>query len=147
MDDMTVEQNKAIARRVVDEILNQGKTSVADELFTPGFTDREAENKGYGGLVGFKQYVTELRRAFPDLHYTIDDIIGEGDKTVVRLTGSGTFKNEFMHMSPTDKHATWSEIHIGRLSGGKIAEHWGRADQLGMLQQLGVIPVQQTMAA
>jgi len=146
---MAVDQYKAISRRVVDEIFNQGKTSLVDELFASNFTDHTAELRGYRdrGLAGFKQWAPELRRAFPDLHYTVDDVVGEGDKVVIRITGNGTFKNAFMNMTPTNKHATWSEIHIARLSGGKITEHWGSVDRLGMLQQLGVIPVQQTMAA
>jgi predicted ester cyclase len=78
--------------------------------------------------------------ALPDFHYTIEDVIGEGDKVAVRLSAQGTQTGEFGGIPATGKHATWSEMHIGRISNGMLTEHWGEIDNLGMLQQLGVIP-------
>jgi predicted ester cyclase len=89
-----------------------------------------------------------LRGAFPDLHLTVEDVVAEGEKVVVRTTARGTMKGDFLGMKPTGKTATWTEIHIGRYAGGKVAEHWATIDQLGMLQQLGLVatPEQQVVA-
>jgi predicted ester cyclase len=87
---------------------------------------------------GQKAFVTMFRAAFPDLHYTIDDTVAEGDRLVQRTTAHGTMKGDFMGMPASGKEATWSEIHIVRFDAdGKAVEHWGVVDQLGMLAQLG----------
>jgi len=78
--------------------------------------------------------------AFPDLHYTIEDMIAEGDKVVVRLTFSGTHRGEFMGVAPTNKRVTTTAIFIQRIVSGKLVEEWSNADLLGFFQQLGVIP-------
>jgi steroid delta-isomerase-like uncharacterized protein len=93
-------------------------------------------------LAGFKIFVSALRAAFPDFQYSVEDVIAEGDKVVVRLTARGTQKGEFAGMPASGKQATWSEIHIADLADGRIVEHWVVQDQLGMLQQLGFIPAQ-----
>jgi predicted ester cyclase len=87
-----------------------------------------------------KAFATAVRAAFPDFHYTVEDEIAEGDKYVVRLTARGTMQGAFLGMPATGKQATWTEVHVARVVGGKLAEHWACIDQLGMLQQLGVIP-------
>jgi predicted ester cyclase len=87
---------------------------------------------------GFKQSVTALKTAFPDLHYAIDDAIESGDRIVHRMTASGTMNGDFLGMPATGKRATWTEIHIGRLANGRVAEHWGLVDRQGMLVQLGL---------
>ena len=79
-----------------------------------------------------------LRAAFPDLHYTVDDVVAEGDKVVQRVTGSGTMHGPLFGMPATGRSASWSEIHVSRFDGGKVVEHWSVTDQLGMLQQLGL---------
>jgi len=78
--------------------------------------------------------------AFPDLHFTVEDFIAEGDKVVARLTVRGTQQGIFMGIPPTGKHATVTAIDINRMAGGKSVEHWLNMDTLGLLQQLGVIP-------
>ncbi len=91
-------------------------------------------------LQGLKQFVTVVTAVFPDWHPTIEDMIAEGDKVVVRFTGSGTHKGEFMGIPPTGKQVTITAIAIQRIAGGKIVENWLQADMLGMMQQLGVVP-------
>ena len=88
--------------------------------------------------MGFKQGLTKFRTAFPDFRYTIEDEITVGDRLVHRLTARGTQKAEFLGVPATGKQATWSEIHIGRIANGKVVEHWGSVDQMGMMQQLGL---------
>ena len=80
------------------------------------------------------------RAAFPDLQLSVDDLFAEGDRVVARWTSRGTHQGEMMGISPSGKHVQISEIDIFRVSAGKLAEHWGVFDQLGMLQQIGAVP-------
>lgn len=126
--------------RIPLEIFNQGKVELVDELYAPDYVEHYTQ-PGYAPTrEGFKQVVKALRAGFPDLRYTIDDVIEAGDKIVHRLTVSGTMTGEFNGMPATGKRATWTEIHIGRVINDRLVEHWGLVDQLGMLVQLGVIP-------
>jgi predicted ester cyclase len=135
---MTTEANKAKARRFIDEVVNRGNVAVIDELAGPNYVDHTTPPGMPGGIEGQKAFVTMFRAAFPDLHYTIDDTIAEGDRLVQRNTAHGTMKGDFMGMPASGKEATWSEIHIVRFDDdGKAVEHWGVVDQLGMLAQLG----------
>ena len=136
---MSSEENKTLGRRIV-EALNSGNLTTIDEVLAPGYVDRTPFPGSTPDRDGFKQGLTKFRAAFPDFRYTIDDEIVVGDKLVHRLTGRGTQKGEFQGVSATGKQATWSEIHIGRLVNGKVVEHWGLVDQLGMMQQLGLAP-------
>jgi steroid delta-isomerase-like uncharacterized protein len=97
-------------------------------------------NESNKTVASFKAFTQAFRAAFPDLHYTIDDMLAEGDKVVVHATVSGTHQGAFMGMPATGKSATWSEIHIARMNDGKVVEHWVNQDRMGMLQQLGLIP-------
>jgi predicted ester cyclase len=138
---MSTEQNKINFRRIPEEIFNQGKLELIDELFSHDYVEHVPLPPGFSpGREGVKQYISLLRSAFPDFHYTIGDQFVEGDKHVGQLTAHGTHLHEFMGIPPTGKTATWTEIHIGRMVEGKLVEHWANQDDLGMLQQLGVIP-------
>ena len=79
--------------------------------------------------------------AFPDLHITVEDMIAEGDKIVARLTMRGTHQGAFLGIPPTGKQVTGTAIDINRITGGKSVEHWNNSDTLGLLQQLGVVPL------
>jgi predicted ester cyclase len=126
--------------RIPLEIINQGKLELIDELYAPEFVDRTPQPGMASTREGFKQFVTALRTAFPDVRYAINDSIECGDKLVHRVTAKGTMTGEFAGMPPTGKHATWTEIHIVRVANEHIVEHWGLTQELGMLVQLGVIP-------
>ena len=135
---MTTDANKASARRFIDEVVNRGNVAVVDELAGPNYVDHAAPPGMPPTAEGQKEFVTIFRAAFPDLHYTIDDMIAEGDRLVQRVTAHGTMKGDFLGMPASGKEATWSEIHIVRFDDdGKAVEHWGVVDQLGMLAQLG----------
>ena len=131
---------KTMVERIPLEILNQGKVELIDELYAPDYVEHTAQPGVPATREGFKQTVIALKTAFPDLHYVIEDTIESGDQIVHRLTASGTMKGDFAGMPATGKHATWSEIHIGRVANGRLAEHWGLVDQMGMLVQLGIVP-------
>jgi steroid delta-isomerase-like uncharacterized protein len=138
---MSVEQNKALFRRFVEEVFNKGDVSTIDELLAPNFVEREVLPPGTpSGREGVKQLTMMFRTAFPDFNVSIDDMIAEGDKIVARTTWNGTQKGEFMGIPPSGKRVSFDVIDIIRLSGGKFVEHWGVMDSSAMMQQLGVIP-------
>jgi steroid delta-isomerase-like uncharacterized protein len=139
---MSTEQNKAIARRFLEEVFGQGKLAVVDEIVAPDHFDH-GPNTLPGmppGPEGSKLLVTVYRNAFPDIHFTIDEQIAEGDKVVTRWTGHATHKGELAGIPATGKSATVTGIGVDRIVNGKIVESWGIFDQFGMMQQLGIIP-------
>jgi predicted ester cyclase len=135
---MTTETQKMI-ERIPLEIVNNNKFELIDELYSTDYVEHTPQPGVTPTREGTKQTLVALKKAFPDLRYTIDDVIDSGDKIVHRLTASGTMKADFAGMTATGKHATWTEVHIGRVANGRLTEHWGVIDQLGMLVQLGVI--------
>jgi len=143
---MLPEDSKKLVRRLIDAI-NAGNWSALDESFAPNYVERTPFLGTTPNLAGVKQVLTQLRAAFPDFRYTVEDEIYAGDKIVSRLIAQGTQKGEFMGSPATGKQATWTEIHISRVTDGKFVEHWGLADQYSMLQQLGVVPAAKQVAA
>ncbi len=137
--------NKALNRRFVEEVINQGNIEAIDELIDPGVVDHAVPAGFPTGREGAKQFFAMMRSAFPDLHLTIEDMIAEGDKVVMRSTWSGTHQGEFMGIPATGRRVTVSAIDISRVADGRIVEHWEQSDALGLMQQLGVVsPPEQT---
>lgn len=136
---MPTEDNKLLADRVWEEVWHQGDLRLLDDLFTPDFV-RHDPGRELRGINQNRQFISGLRAAFPDLHFTVEDQIAEGDKVVVRYRFQGTHLGDFQGMPPTSKQANYTGILIYRMSGGKIAEQWTEFDLLGFLRQLGVIP-------
>jgi steroid delta-isomerase-like uncharacterized protein len=136
------DQNKAAARRYVEDVWNQGKLTVIDELVAPNATFHDASVPGgkFSGPQGVKQFVQIYRGAFPDVQLTINDLIAEGDKVATRWTANGTHKGELMGIAPTGKRVTVTGCDIEQYQNGKMVEAWASYDMLGMLQQLGVVP-------
>jgi steroid delta-isomerase-like uncharacterized protein len=138
---MSNEQNKALMRRYFEEAWNQGNLAVLNEIVAPHFTNHNPAIPGLPpGSDGLKPIFAAFRTAFPDLHFTIDDMISEDDKVVTRWTLQGTHQSEFMGIPPTGKRFVAGGIEIERIIDGKIVEHWLQADNMGLMQQLGVIP-------
>ncbi len=135
---MTTEEMKALAARMSDAI-NTGDFAVFDELVAADAVDHSLPPGVPRTGEGAKTFMSAFRAAFPDLHYTIEDSIAEGDRVVQRVTGTGTMKGEFQGMPAANKPATWSEIHIMRIANGRISEHWAIVDLLNMMAQLGFI--------
>jgi len=136
------EANKAIFSRVADEIWNQGKLEIVDELIATDYVYHNPANS-IRGTEGYKLLVTMMRSAFPDFRFnTIEDkdMIAEGDKVAGRWIATGTHKGEYMGIPPTGKKVTVEGIMISRFADGKVVEDWESVDSLGLLQQLGVIP-------
>lgn len=138
---MTAEDNKKTARRIVMEVLNAANAALIDELFASDYVEHALPPGIPPDREGFKMMLPALRAAFPDLAYTIEDQLAEGDRVAQRLTGRGTLKGEFMGMQPTGKTAVWQEMHFHRFdANGKVAEHWDITDEMTMLTQLGLGP-------
>lgn len=138
---MSTEENKAIVRRMVDEVFNQGNIAATDEYLAPDFAEREELPPGISrDREGVKQITAAFRGAFPDFKAEIDDIVAEDDKVVLRMTWSGTQQGAFMGIPATGKKVSFGVIDVLRMADGKVAEHWGQMDNMGLMGQLGVGP-------
>ena len=139
---MSAKEMKALERRLFEEI-NKGKVAamaITDELYASDFVLHGSTGEDIHGLKNIKQAISEEISAFPDLHYTIDDMVVEGNKVAVRLTATGTHKGDFMGVPATNKKVTVQLILIDRFAGGKIVEEWAIGDNLSLMQQIGAVP-------
>jgi predicted ester cyclase len=139
-DAMSVEENKAIIRRLYDEVFVRWNLGVVDELIGSDFVGHEMPPGTPRGPVGFKQFYASVRSAFPDLRYTVNDVIAEGDKVLVRWTWQCTHLGEFNGIAPTGKQITVTGMALYRIAAGKCVERWVELNLLGLFQQLGVVP-------
>jgi steroid delta-isomerase-like uncharacterized protein len=140
---MSTEQNKSIVRRWIEEGWNEGNIAVIDQLYAPDYIQHEPPPETVNSSDDLKQYVSMFLAAFPDLHHTIEDLIAEGDKVVWRLNSKGTHKGPFMGIPATGKIIdAITGVVIFRLENSRIVEGWVNIDALGLMQQLGVIPMQ-----
>jgi steroid delta-isomerase-like uncharacterized protein len=137
---MVTEDNKELVRLLIEEDISRGNVAVAERIISPDFHDHTNPPGMQHGLEGHLAIVSLFRNSFPDMQWTIDDMIGEGDKVAIRTTLRATHQGEFFGIPPTGRQVTVTGIHILRIADGKIAEHWGNNDDLGMMQQLGVAP-------
>jgi steroid delta-isomerase-like uncharacterized protein len=133
------EANKAIVRRFIDEVFNEGKLAAIAEVVDRGYI-MHGTTPEVRGQQGMQEFVTTYRTALPDYHCTIEDQVAEGDKVVTRWTVRGTQRGELDGIPPTGKPVTLAGIVIDRIANGRMAETWQQADVLGMMQQLGLIP-------
>jgi steroid delta-isomerase-like uncharacterized protein len=134
---MTVEENKAIFRRIIEEGFNKGNLTVLDELVA---TSHVNHSDNVRGPEQYKQFINAYRAAFPDLKMTLEFQIAEGDKVVNHWTAQATHRGSLMGIPPTGKRIATTGTYVARIVDGKIVEEWGNMDTLGMMQQLGVIP-------
>jgi steroid delta-isomerase-like uncharacterized protein len=140
---MSAQELKMIARRYIEEVWNGGDLALIDEIFARDFVNHTPSPGQLAGREGLKQFIASLRSASPDVHFTIDDVIAEGDRVVTRWTARGTHHGDLMGAPPTGKRITVSAIAIDRIVNGRIVEHWAVRDDLGLVQQLGLIPSQE----
>jgi steroid delta-isomerase-like uncharacterized protein len=136
---MSTEENKAVVRRLFEEY-NKHNLDGVEELVAPDYVWHGPAGFGDMDLAAMKQAMPAFFTAFPDLHWTVEDLIAEGDKVVSRYTCRATHQGELMGIPATGKVVTWTCILISRFAGGKCVEEWEEADMLGLFQQLGVIP-------
>jgi predicted ester cyclase len=136
---MSLEQNKAVTRRLFEDVYNAKNVALIDELTTPDYVDHNLTPGLDTGPAGLKQFVQVVAASFPDNHLTIDDVVAEGDRVAVRRTSYNTHTGEpFFGISPSGNTAVFTGTTVYRLVDGRIAELWYNADALALFHQLGV---------
>ena len=134
------EENKVVVRRFFEELLSTDNLAVADELLSPDFRFYFASSPDPMDLERYKEFLVARRAAFPDRRFVVEDMIAKGDKVSARFTMRGTHKGEFRGIAPSGREVAMTGIDMIRLAEGKMVEDRVEVDQLGMMQQLGVIP-------
>lgn len=137
---MSGQDNKAIVRRYYDEVLNQRKLNVLDELAVEDYVEHDPFPGQGNGRSDLNARVELILGAFNPYRFAVEDVIGEADKVVVRWTATGTHSGDFMGIPSTARKFTIAGIDIHTVRGGRMAEHWHVVDQLALMQQLGIIP-------
>ncbi len=132
-------ENKALLRRMYDEVANEGRIELVDELCTEDFVEHEE----FPGLSpdrdGVKKFFNLMRDAFQYLRFEVQDIIAEGDKVVGRIVIHGTHEGEFMGVQPSGNRIEVAGVDVVQVRDGRVAAHWGVTDGLAMMQQLGAM--------
>jgi steroid delta-isomerase-like uncharacterized protein len=137
---MSSETNKAVIRRLMDEVVNAGNLDAIDEIVAPDFVNHNPLPGASPGRDGFKQTFRNLHAAFPDLHVIDTDLIAEGDRVVTLRGFEGTQNGTFMGVPPTGKRLVLDGMTVFRVVNGQITERWGVLDMLSVMRQLGLIP-------
>ena len=137
---MSVEENMAIVRRHSEVYWNEKRMDLASELHASDIVFYDADSPPLHGRDAYDGFASTFLTAFPDLHFTIEEMFGAGDMVAQRWTCTGTHEGELMGIPPTGKPVVTTGIDIFRLADGKIVEEWVNWNTLSMLQQLGVIP-------
>jgi len=137
---MSTEENKALIRRFYEKVFDKRNLASLDDFYAPDHIDHTLPPGLPVGPEGTKQAIAIMLEGFPDLHISIEDMIAEGDKVVIRFTTHGTQQGKLGGIPPTGKQVAVPTIEITRIADGKIAEDWGLDDRMGMLQQLGLVP-------
>jgi steroid delta-isomerase-like uncharacterized protein len=133
---MGVESNKALVRRFVTEVWNEGNLTLADELVHQAYDIPEVGR----GSEAVKRVVTVFRTAFPDMNWSIENLVAEGEWVAVRLMLHGTHRGEFRGIAPTGRRVTMQEMVFWRIVDGRLHTIWVQADALGLREQLRAIP-------
>ncbi len=136
----TQEENRQIVSRYIEEFKNQGNHDIVDELVAPDFVHHFTDPRLPPGPDALKLLGQAIVAGFPDVQATVNDLIASGDKVIERTTASATHNGEFNGVPATGNRVTWTEIHIYRLSDGKIVELWSEIDLLALLAQIGALP-------
>ncbi len=139
---MSAEQNKDVARRLLEGVFGDKDVGLIDELVADNVVDHNkiilAQPEGPGGVAeGIRTFLV----AFPDVSVDVQHLVGEDDYVVARFRMAGTNTGPYPRVpEPTGKHTEWESILLFRIEDGKIAELWGTSDRMGMLTQLGILP-------
>jgi steroid delta-isomerase-like uncharacterized protein len=133
--------NKTIIKMFVEEVINQGKLDRGDDLVVADFVELDPLPGQQQGREGLKEVIGQMRAAFPDMHWVLEEMIAEGDKVASRFTWTGTHRGPFLGIPATGRSVTVKGVVIDRLVEGRMADSRILMDTLSMMQQLGVIPV------
>lgn len=140
--------NREVTRRVFEEVWNEKNVDAVSELMATNYVHHDAQSPSFpNGIDGYKQFVNYYLSAFPDIRFSIEDEISEGDAAVIRWTATGTHEGDLPGLARTGKSFSVTGISIARLSNGIIVESWNSWDALGLMQQLGGIPEARGRAA
>jgi steroid delta-isomerase-like uncharacterized protein len=135
------EVNKSVVRRLFEDVWNKGSMPVADELFAPTYAHHDSSTPDVGrGPESEKKRATLYRTAFPDVRFTIEDLIAEGETVTARWSCRGTHKGDLNGIAATGKQFNITGVSNARFTNGKMVEGWVNWDALGLMQQLGVVP-------
>jgi predicted ester cyclase len=138
---MSTEENKTIVRqRVNEEMISQNRLELADDIFADSFVNHSAPPGLPTNREGVKMFFGACHAAFSGFHVTVEDQVAEGDQVVTRKTFRGKHTGDFFGIPATGKNVSFEVIDILRFKDGKATDHWNVVDQLGLMQQLGVIP-------
>jgi steroid delta-isomerase-like uncharacterized protein len=143
---MSAEENKAIVRRFIEDVLSGNQVGLVDTLFAPEYVNHLLPPGTPPGPEGEKGFIAMFRNAFPDFRMTVDDILGEDDRVAGCWTFAGTHTGAFQGMPPTGRRVTMTGMNIFRLAHGQIVDNRSNFDQFGMLQQMGAIPAAEPVA-
>lgn len=130
------QQNKQIDRRFYKEVWNEGNYALVDQVTAADYIGYTPPDQEPVDREGVKRNIAILRQAFPDIHFTIDDQIAEGDRVVTRWTANGTHQGQFEGLPPTGRQACVTGVTISRIAAGKYVEGWTSWDALGLIEQL-----------
>jgi predicted ester cyclase len=134
---------KGVVERFIEEIWHKGNLNSIGEFIAPGYVRHTSHFREGGrdvrGPEGARASIAALRAAFPDIHFTSEDVLVDRDKVIVRWTCHGTHQGEFRRIAPTRKQVTFAGITIYRVANGKIVERWSQEDGVSLLQQLGAL--------
>jgi steroid delta-isomerase-like uncharacterized protein len=134
------QRHEAIVRRYFGEVWSEGRLDVLDQLLTEDYVNHTPSTPNPPpGPAGLKPIVAAFRQAFPDLHFTVEDVIVEGDRVAARVRMQGTHTGPLFGIAPTRRRVSVEQVNVELFRGGRIAEHWRVTDELGLLRQLGVI--------
>jgi steroid delta-isomerase-like uncharacterized protein len=148
MQSATMTEREALARRFFEDAFSEGRLEVIDDITADDYRSHDPQDR-FGHLRGpaaARETVKLYRTAFPDLRITIDDVIEQRDRVVIRWTATGTHQGELFGLAPTGRHGTVTGITIWRMAGGRVVEAWTNWDTLGLMQQIGAAPAPGGMA-
>ena len=130
-------ENKALIRRLFDEVLNGGRLDMLDQLVGAGYVEHNPAPEQVAGAAGIRSKIHALQAAFPDLRFVLEELIGEGAIVAARYHWQGTHKGSFLGIAPTGRKLLVRGMDFYRFEGGRLVEHWDNVDEFGMLTQLG----------
>lgn len=132
--------NSEVARLIIEEVWGKGNTDLIDEMYAENYVDLNPVPGIPGTREGLKMQLAAFRQAFPNLSASVDDMVTEGEKVVVRFSTQGTHTGDLMGVPPTGKTGAVPCITILRLENGKVIEEFSLADMMLLYQQLGLVP-------
>lgn len=141
----SIANNEQVARRYFEEVWNRGNVAALDELLAPNYVNHTPSTPDPPrGPEGLESIVLAIRRAFPDLHYEIKDVIATKDAVVIRVVMTGTHRGDLFGLAPTGCRVQVDQINIERIRDGRIVEHWRVTDELKLMRQLNTAPCAET---